>query len=73
MRLVINIRLVNIYIETFGTEKSYKKILADYVDGLIDLSVQGIINTLDLRKPIYQETTRYGHFGYEDRSWEKCK
>lgn len=36
-----------------------------------DLSPNGIINTLDLRKPIYEETARYGHFGHQEFQWEK--
>jgi S-adenosylmethionine synthetase len=35
-----------------------------------DLSPNGIIELLDLRKPIYEQTARYGHFGHPDFSWE---
>ena len=35
-----------------------------------DLSPNGIIRTLDLKRPIYEQTARYGHFGHEGLSWE---
>ncbi|CAN5417814.1 methionine adenosyltransferase [soil metagenome] len=46
------------------------------IDGLqeevkrYDLSPNGIIEFLDLKRPIYEQTARYGHFGYESYSWE---
>ncbi len=60
-------------VETFGTEKKSKKIILDFVDKLLDCSVSGIINTLNLRRPIYLETATYGHFGREQFPWEKVK
>jgi S-adenosylmethionine synthetase len=36
-----------------------------------DLSPRGIVKTLDLKRPIYEETARYGHFGHLGFSWEK--
>ncbi len=36
-----------------------------------DLSPNGIIKTLDLRRPIYEQTARYGHFGHVDFPWEQ--
>lgn len=36
-----------------------------------DLSPNGIIRALDLRRPIYEQTARYGHFGHSDFPWEK--
>jgi S-adenosylmethionine synthetase len=43
------------------------------VEALFDLTPKGIIDTLDLLKPIYRKTAAYGHFGREDMgfSWEK--
>ena len=38
---------------------------------VFDLTPQGIIKTLDLRRPIFRETVNYGHFGREGFSWEK--
>ena len=36
-----------------------------------DLTPRGIINYLDLKKPIYKQTTNYGHFGTSSLNWEK--
>ena len=37
----------------------------------VDLTPKGIIKRLDLKKPIYQNTSSYGHFGRKEFSWEK--
>jgi S-adenosylmethionine synthetase len=58
-------------IETFDTAKKDIKIINDFAWKLLDLSVKGIIDGLDLKRPIYQNTARYGHFGYEKYPWEK--
>jgi len=58
-------------IETFGTAKKDIKEIEDFAWKLIDLSVKGIINRLDLKRPIYKKTAKYGHFGYEEYPWEK--
>jgi len=58
-------------IDTFGTAKVSQKIIEDYGWKLLDLSVDGIIKTLKLYQPIYQNTARYGHFGYEEYECEK--
>jgi S-adenosylmethionine synthetase len=58
-------------IETFGTEKVDIKKIEKFAWNILPLSVGGIINELDLRKPIYQETARYGHFGRNGFPWEK--
>jgi len=60
-------------IETFGTEKVSMKKIEDFAWSLLDLSVAGIIEGLDLRRPIYQKTATYGHFGRPNFSWEKVK
>lgn len=57
-------------IETFGTEKKNLSVIEDFAWKLLDLSVDGIINTLDLKRPIYQETSAYGHFGRNNFPWE---
>lgn len=57
-------------IETFGTEKVSQKELDDFASQLIDTSVKGIIDTLDLRRPIYSQTSSYGHFGKPHLPWE---
>jgi len=60
-------------IDTFGTSTLSNKALVDYQNSLIDTSVNGIIEELDLRRPIYQPTSAYGHFGKPDLPWEKLK
>ena len=58
-------------IETFGTSSSSSKVIEDFAWSLLDLSVEGINQGLDLRHPIYQPTARYGHFGNSQYPWEK--
>lgn len=58
-------------IETFGTATVSEKVLEDFQEKLIDTSVKGIIETLDLLRPIYLQTAAYGHFGKEHLPWEK--
>lgn len=57
-------------IETFGTEKVRLSEIETFAWSLLDLSVPGIIKGLNLRRPIYQETARYGHFGRNGFPWE---
>jgi S-adenosylmethionine synthetase len=58
-------------IDCFGTAKVSEQALYDFKDKLIDTSVKGIIETLDLRRPIYSETSAYGHFGKANLPWEQ--
>lgn len=58
-------------IETFGTETVSQSKLDGFAAKLIDTSVKGIVETLDLRRPIYQPTSAYGHFGKTDLPWEQ--
>jgi S-adenosylmethionine synthetase len=58
-------------IETFGTEKKPLSEIEAFAWSLLDLSVPGILEGLNLRRPIYQETARYGHFGRSGFPWEK--
>jgi S-adenosylmethionine synthetase len=62
---------LDIEIETFGTGKKSDAKIIEYAKSLLDLSVLGIINGLKLRRPIYQETARYGHFGRNGFPWEQ--
>jgi S-adenosylmethionine synthetase len=57
-------------IETFGTSKVADDKLHEFKDELIDTSVKGIIDELNLRRPIYSQTSAYGHFGKDDLPWE---
>jgi len=54
---------VSIMVETFGTGRVPGAVLADRIVEAWDLRPQGIIRALDLRRPIYQATAAYGHFG----------
>lgn len=58
-------------IDTFGTATVSEDELYAFKDKLIDTSVKGIIEKLDLRRPIYSQTSAYGHFGKTDLPWEQ--
>lgn len=58
-------------IETFGTATVSDEELHAFKDQLIDTSVKGIIDRLDLARPIYSQTSAYGHFGKPDLPWEQ--
>lgn len=57
--------------DTFGTAKKSEKVINDYMQKLLDTSVEGIIEAFDLRRPIYTKTAAYGHFGRKEFPWEK--
>ncbi len=58
-------------IETFGTATVGDGELYAYKDRLIDTSVKGVIDALDLARPIYSQTSAYGHFGKTGLPWEE--
>lgn len=58
-------------IDAFGTATVSEEELYAFKDKLIDTSVKGIIDALDLARPIYGQTSAYGHFGNEDFPWER--
>jgi S-adenosylmethionine synthetase len=58
-------------IDTFGTGAVSDAELHAFKDKLIDTSVKGIVDTLDLKRPIYAQTSAYGHFGKNDLPWEQ--
>ena len=62
---------VSIYIDTFGTNTIPEEEIVDKIKSKFDLTPRGIIEYLDLKKPIYRKTTNYGHFGKENLPWEK--
>jgi len=62
---------VSVNINTFGTNSILEEDIVKKVLDKFDLTPQGIINYLDLRKPIYKKTTNYGHFGKSELPWEK--
>lgn len=61
---------VSIFVDTFGTETIPSTEIISKVEKF-DLTPRGIINYLDLQRPIYKLTTNYGHFGKENLPWEK--
>ena len=66
-------RPVSVLVETFGTETVDRNAIASAIDELFDLRPAAIIRDLDLRRPIYQKTAAYGHFGRSDQgfTWEQ--
>jgi S-adenosylmethionine synthetase len=64
---------LSINVETFGTGKIDDEHIAKAVSEVFDLRPGAIIRDLDLRKPIYQKTAAYGHFGRDDVkfTWEE--
>ncbi len=62
---------VSIHINTFDTEKVEIEKIIKAIEENFDLSPDGIISMLDLKKPIYRKTATWGHFGRDDVSWEK--
>jgi S-adenosylmethionine synthetase len=62
---------VSLSLETFGTSHVDLTKLEDVVREMFDFRPAAIIQNLDLRRPIYQETASYGHFGRKGFSWEE--
>ena len=64
---------VSVMVETFGTGKMPEEQIEGLVRKNFDMRPAGIIRTLDLKRPIYQQTAAYGHFGRNNPSftWEK--
>ena len=63
----------SISVRTFGTGKISDTKLTELIRAHFDLRPYGILQMLDLIRPIYKQTAAYGHFGREDidLSWEK--
>ena len=66
-------RPLSVMINTFGTGKIDESKLSDIVREVFDLRPKGIVQSLDLLRPIYAKTAAYGHFGRElpEFTWEK--
>ena len=62
---------ISIYVNTFGTNTIDEEEIINKIKDKFDLTPDGIIKYLDLRKPIFTKTTNYGHFGKNDLPWEK--
>lgn len=62
---------VSIYVNTYGKNTIPEEKIIEKIDKTFDLTPRAIINYLDLQRPIYRQTTNYGHFGKKDLPWEK--
>jgi S-adenosylmethionine synthetase len=64
---------ISLMVETFGTGKIKDEQLAEILQKVFDFTPAGIIEALQLLKPIYKKTAAYGHFGREEKefTWEK--
>ena len=63
-------RPIGLYVDTFGTASVPEDRIADVIREVFDLRPLGMIEDLDLLRPIYRETAAYGHFGREQFPWE---
>ena len=66
-------RPTSIMVDTFGTGKLSEAVIVNMIRENFDLRPAGIIEMLDLRRPIYKQTAAYGHFGRSDLDlpWER--
>ena len=62
---------VSIMVDTFGTGKVEESKISNAIKKVFDCTPAGIVKALDLKKPIYSKTAKYGHFGREEFTWEK--
>ena len=62
---------ISLYINTFNTNTIPEEEIIKIIKNKFDLTPQGIITYLELKRPIYTQTTNYGHFGKENLLWEK--
>ena len=63
---------VSVMVDTFGTSKIAEEQIEGRIRNIFDMKPASIINTLNLKRPIYKKTAAYGHFGRNDPSftWE---
>ncbi len=62
---------LSICVNTFGTSSMNEDELVKLIKNKFDLTPDGIIEYLNLKQPIYEKTTNYGHFGKDELPWEK--
>ena len=62
---------LSLFINTFNTNILPEKDILNLIKQKFELEPQEIIKYLDLKNPIYAQTTNYGHFGREEFKWEK--
>ena len=64
---------VSVFVNTYGTGRISDEAITTLINETFDLRPAAIIRNLDLRRPIYEQTAAYGHFGREDLDfpWER--
>jgi S-adenosylmethionine synthetase len=62
---------VSVFVDTKGSGKISDLEISKMIQKEVDLTPKGIIKRLDLKSPIYQATSSYGHFGRNEFAWEK--
>ena len=62
---------VSVMVDTFGTGRVPEERIEAAVEKTFDLTPRGIVQSLDLLRPIYSATAAYGHFGRSEFSWER--
>lgn len=62
---------VSVYVDTFGSGIISDEDISKLICKKFDFTPRGIINYFDLQRPIYKQTTNYGHFGKSNLPWEK--
>ena len=62
---------VSLRVDSYGTGKISDEKMTELLRETCDMTPAGIIHKLDLRRPIYADTAAHGHFGIEDRPWER--
>lgn len=64
---------VSVFVDTFGTGKTDEEKISKLIVKNFDMTPKGIIQKLDLRKPVYRQTAAYGHFGRNENgfTWER--
>ncbi|MBI3099810.1 MAG: methionine adenosyltransferase [Planctomycetes bacterium] len=62
---------VSIAVNTFGTGKVSERVIVELLQKHFDFAPSAMIRNFSLRKPVFLETARYGHFGREHYTWEK--
>jgi S-adenosylmethionine synthetase len=66
------VKPVSVMVDTFGTASVDEGKIIKAVEQVFDLTPKGIIDALDLRKPIYSDTAAYGHFGRASERAVRC-
>jgi S-adenosylmethionine synthetase len=62
---------VSLYVTTFGTGKVAEDRIEKVLPQIFDFRPAEIIKALDLRRPVYQATATFGHFGRDQFTWER--